>query len=432
MVSGILIVLGLVILLRGIGYGQFVTVVDDEEVSKDDVTIELIQEDKATQRSDVNVNSYVNVEGNDESDVAIVSENDIVMVQVEKLLAEMTLEEKIYQMFIVTPEQLTGVFTVTAAGNTTRKKLVQYPVGGLIYSSANLVSEEQTKMMLSEIQKISAEIEGVHLFLCVDEEGGRVARIANNKAFNVEKVVPMANVSSEKEAYSCGDIIGAYLSELGFNVDFAPDADVLTNSSNSVIGDRSFGSDAEIVTKYAVAYSDGLHANGIMSTFKHFPGHGATEADTHEGYAYTNRSYEELLETELKPFFAAQENGIDMVMVAHISIPTVIGDDTPCSLSEKMVTGVLRNKLQYEGIIITDALNMGVISENFDSSSAAIMAIKAGVDLILMPCDFKSAYSGIYAAVENGELSEKRIDESVKRILFAKIKLSEDNLKENF
>ena len=340
---------------------------------------------------------------------------------VEALLSEMTLEEKVYQMFIVTPEQLTGVSKVTAAGNLTKQKLKQYPVGGLVYFSANLVSRNQTKTMLTKVQKYANEIEGVDLFLCVDEEGGRVARVANNKAFRVKNVGPMANVSSEKEAYDCGETIGAYLSELGFNVDFAPDADVLTKSGSAVIGNRSFGSDAGLVTKYAVAYSNGLHAHGIMSTFKHFPGHGATEADTHEGSAYTNETYEELMATELQPFSAAQVCGVDLVMVAHISAPNVVGDDTPCSLSEKMITGILRTDLGYDGLVITDAMNMGAIAKNYDSGIAAKMAVKAGADIILMPSDFQAAYSGLYTAVRSGEISEERIDESVRRILTAKI-----------
>lgn len=341
---------------------------------------------------------------------------------VEALLSEMTLEEKVYQMFIVTPEQLTGASKVTAAGNLTKQKLQQYPVGGLVYFSANLVSRNQTKTMLTKVQKYANEIEGVDLFLCVDEEGGRVARVANNKAFRVENVGPMAKVSSEEEAYNCGETIGAYLSELGFNVDFAPDADVLTKSGSVVIGDRSFGSDAGLVTKYAVAYSNGLHAHGIMSTFKHFPGHGATEADTHEGYAYTNATYEELMATELQPFSAAQMCGVDLVMVAHISAPNVVGDDTPCSLSEKMITGILRTNLGYDGLVITDAMNMGAIAKNYDSGIAAKMAVKAGADMVLMPSDFQAAYSGLYTAVRSGEISEERIDESVRRILTAKVK----------
>lgn len=352
------------------------------------------------------------------------SEADAAAEKAEALLADMTLEEKIYQLFIVAPEQLTGISQVTAAGDATKAKLQQYPVGGLVYFSGNLVSADQTKTMLSNVQRFSNEIEGVDLFLCVDEEGGRVARVAKNGAFQVENMPSMASVSGEEEAFRCGDTIGAYLRELGFNVDFAPDADVLTNSANTVIGDRSFGSDPETVTKYAIAYSDGLHANGMMSTFKHFPGHGATEADTHEGYAYTGKSYEELMEAELKPFQAAGANGVDMVMVAHISVPAVTGDDTPSSLSERMITGILRGELGYDGLIVTDALNMGAIAQHYGSSAAAVKAVEAGVDLLLMPGDLQAAYSGIYNAVQNGEISEERIDESVRRILTVKVRLS--------
>lgn len=352
----------------------------------------------------------------------VVPEMDAVSERVEALLADMTLEEKIYQMFIITPEQLTGVSRVTAAGDATKASLKQYPVGGLVYFSGNLESIDQTKAMLSNVQRFANEIENVDLFLCVDEEGGRVARVAENEAFQLKNVAPMASVSSEEEAYRCGDTIGAYLSELGFNVDFAPDADVLTNGANTVIGDRSFGSDPDIVTKYAVACSDGLHAHGMMSTFKHFPGHGATEADTHDGYAYTDKSYEELAEAELRPFYAAKEHGVDMVMAAHISVPAVTGDDTPSSLSEQMITGILKGELGYNGLIVTDALNMGAVAAHYDSAEVSVKAVTAGVDLLLMPADFHAAYAGIYNAVQNGEISEERIDESVRKILTAKLK----------
>lgn len=349
--------------------------------------------------------------------------NETVSERVERLLNEMTLEEKIYQLFIVTPEQLTGVSTVTDAGSITKTKLREYPVGGLIYFSKNLISPTQTKNMLSGVQAFAKEIEGVPLLLCVDEEGGRVARIAKNPAFGVNNVGEMGNVSSAKEAYECGYTIGGYLSGLGFNVDLAPDADVITNSSNTVIGDRSFGTNPDIVTEYSVAYSNGLHANHVLSTFKHFPGHGATEADTHDGYAYTNKSYAELYEADLKPFAAAQKNNVDLVMAAHISVPNVIGDDTPCSLSYKMITEILRGELKYDGLVITDALNMGAVSKNYSASSAAVKAVQAGVDILLMPEDLQEAFSGIYEAVRSGEITEDRIDDSVRRILKAKLNL---------
>lgn len=400
-----------------------------EEISGSEETTSETKEESDSAQSETTDTSEKENSASEESEAPDTSqpetstdETDIEIV--ERLLSGMTLEEKIYQLFIVTPEQLTGVSTVTAAGNTTKTKLQEYPVGGLIYFSRNLISPAQTKNMLSGVQAFAKEIEGVPLLLCVDEEGGRVARIANNPAFGVNNVGAMGKVSSAKEAYECGYTIGNYLSGLGFNVDFAPDADVITNSSNTVIGDRSFGTNPDVVTEYSVAYSNGLHENNVLSTFKHFPGHGATQADTHYGYAYTNKSYEELYEADLKPFAAAQKNNVDLVMVAHISVPNVIGDDTPCSLSYKMITEILRGELKYDGLVITDALNMGAVSKNYSASSAAVKAVQAGVDILLLPADLQEAFSGIYEAVRSGEITENRINDSVRRILKAKLNLN--------
>ena len=222
-------------------------------------------------------------------------------------------------------------------------------------------------------------------------------------------------------------MIGQYLYKYGFNVDFAPDVDVLTNMENTIIGDRSFGSDKDTVVTFGKAYSDGLHEHEIMSTFKHFPGHGATKEDTHKGYAYTDTTYSELLENELQPFMKAEEYGVDFVMVSHISLPEIIGDETPCSLSQEMVTSVLRNEFGYNGIIITDALNMGAISELYDSGEAAKKAVMAGCDLLLTPVDFDKAYNSILSAVKSNEISEARIDESMERIIKTKYRCLEEN-----
>lgn len=349
------------------------------------------------------------------------SEEEKLMQEVDSILADMTLEEKVYQLFIITPEALTGSKTVTAAGDTTRKSMEKYPVGGLIYFAQNLKNPVQTTKMLQGVMELSYEVEGQPLFICIDEEGGRVARIGNNASFGVDKVECMQDVKDVKEAYAAGETIGAYLSKLGFNLDFAPDADILTNKDNTVIGDRSFGKNPDKVTELAGAVSDGLHSQNVLSTFKHFPGHGATLADTHEGFAYTDKTYEELLKSELKPFIAAGEKGVDVVMAAHISVPKVTGDDTPCTLSKKMITDVLRNDLGYEGIIVTDALSMGAITQKYDSAQASVMALDAGVDMLLMPQDFKQAAQGIFKAVKRGEISEERIDESLRRIIKAKL-----------
>lgn len=349
------------------------------------------------------------------------SEEEILNLEIDKILQQMTLDEKIYQLFIITPEALTRYETVTEAGETTKKSLQEHPVGGLVYFSKNLVNPEQTSKMLTNTLNYFYEIYGMPAFLCIDEEGGSVARIGNNKAFAVEKVPAMADISSKEEAYDVGCTIGRYLSDLGFNFNFAPDADVLTNSKNNVIGNRSFGEDAEQVINYATAVSDGLHSQNIMSIFKHFPGHGATTADTHEGFAYTDKTYEELLKDELQPFAAAGDAGVDGIMVSHISVPQIVGDNTPCTLSDVMITDILREDLQFNGLIVTDALDMGAITEKYSADEAAVMAISAGIDILLMPEDFEKAFTGIAKAVENGNITEERINESVRRIIRAKL-----------
>lgn len=352
-------------------------------------------------------------------EIAAVSEDGLLEMRADRILSEMSLEQKICQMFIVTPEALTDHVDVTTAGEATRSALERRPVGGLVYFSGNLTDRDQIMEMLRTVQGYAEEIEGMPLFLCVDEEGGRVARIGNAPDLGVPKVKPMQAVASEQEAYEAGYTIGSYLREFGFNLDFAPDADVLTNEKNTVIGDRSFGSDAGTVLCYAQAYARGLHDNGILSTFKHFPGHGATEADTHKGFAYTGKTYDELMAAELIPFAGA--SGTDVVMVAHIAVPSVTGSDLPCSLSCEMVTGILRGDLGYEGLIITDAMNMGAIVREYPSGQAAVMAVQAGVDMVLMPQDLEAAITGVMDAVARGELSEERIDGSVGRIIRAKL-----------
>ena len=349
------------------------------------------------------------------------SQDDIINEKTAELLDEMTLEEKIFQMFIVTPEQLTGLSTVTAAREQTKKSIETHPIGGIIYFDQNLINPNQVEEMLENVQAYSFEIEGLPLFLCIDEEGGRVSRIANKDSFGEKNVGTMENIETKEQAYEAGSTIGEYLSEYGFNVNFAPDADVITNSANLVIGDRSFGNDSEIVSEFAVAYSDGLHSQKVMSTFKHFPGHGATEADTHNGYAYMNKTYDELVENELKPFIIAEKNDVDFIMVAHISAPNIVGDNTPCTLSNKMIDEILRGDVGYKGLIITDALNMGAIEQNYSSNEACVQAVKAGNDILLMPKNLDEACMAIKNAVEAGEIDEKRIDESVSRIIKTKI-----------
>lgn len=352
---------------------------------------------------------------------------DPILLSAQQMIADMTLKEKVYQLFIVTPDALTGANPAVAAGEQTKKSLTDYPVGGLVYFAKNLTDEEQTKTMLANTQDYALETQELPLFLCVDEEGGKVARIAANPAFGVDNVGDMQDITQVDEAYKAGEYIGSYLQDLGFNLDFAPDADVRTNDADVAIGKRSFGSDPQQVSELAKAYSDGLHEHDVMSTFKHFPGHGAVAQDTHDGFAYTQKSYDELMQSEWVPFQKAGDYGIDVVMVGHISLPAVTGDDTPASLSEKMVSEILRTDLGYDGLIVTDALNMGAITQKYSSSEACVRAFAAGADLLLMPADFQEAADGMMQAVQDGSISEDRLDESLLRIVYAKLSWQQES-----
>lgn len=228
-------------------------------------------------------------------------------VSAEQILSEMTVEEKVLQLFMVTPEALTGYETVTAAGDHTRESIVRYPVGGIIYFAQNLQTPEQVKEMLGNTSRYYEEAGYPAPFLAVDEEGGQVARIGKQAVFGVERIGDMRTVGDQGdpgEASRIGNVIGSYLSELGFTLDFAPVADVLTDPDNKVIGNRSFGTDPSLVTDMVLAEARGLEDAGVWAVLKHYPGHGATRSDSHEGYAYTEKTLEELLEAELIPFQA--------------------------------------------------------------------------------------------------------------------------------
>ena len=350
------------------------------------------------------------------------TEEEKLDAKVQDLIAGMSLEEKVAQMFFVTPENLTGVDAATQAGETTRQALTQYPVGGLIYFSKNIYDEEQLTTMIRNSQSYSE----IPLFIGVDEEGGSlVARIANHPNFDVEKFPDMAEIGATGDpsrAYEVGSTIASYLKDYGFNLDFAPDADVLTNPNNTAIGVRSFGSDPDMTAQMVEQAVKGFQDHQVSAVIKHFPGHGGTTTDSHNGAAIVDRSLEELRSAEFLPFEAGIQAGVDMVMVGHLQVPQVISDDTPASLSSEMITDVLRNELGYDGIVITDSLSMGAITTYYTSADAAVKCIQTGGDMLLMPYSFTEAYQGVLDAVNSGEISEDRINESVTRILKVKCK----------
>ena len=332
---------------------------------------------------------------------------------VEAIISEMTLEEKVAGLFVVTPEGITGVDTAIQAGDGTKTALEKYPVGGLIYFKKNIQSEEQIKKMIEN----SVSYNKYPMFIAVDEEGGKVTRLAD--ALKLENIGPMAEIGStgdSNKAYEAMKTVGTYLTNYGFNLNFAPVADVLTNEDNASIGDRSFSSDPSVVSGMVTSAMNGLEEVGVTACVKHFPGLGDALEDTHNGLAVIDKSLDELKQTELVPFISAIENGANMIMVGHMSLPQVVGDNTPATMSKEVISDLLRSELGFNGVVITDAMNMGAITEYYGADEAAIRAFKAGADMVLMPEDFELAYEGVIAAVKDGTISEERINNSLKRV----------------
>ncbi len=344
------------------------------------------------------------------------------------LVAKMSLEDKVAQMFMVTPEALSKFNgSVVASGEQTKQAFAKRPVGGVIYNSANLQSPEQVKTMLSNLQKYSKDRVGIPVFIAVDEEGGTVARVSGSKSMGIKPYPNMSEVGAGKDsnrALQIGTEMGKYLADLGFNIDFAPDADVLTNPQNNLLKYRAFSSDPQTVTTMTAAFTKGLQTSGVLATYKHFPGHGSTSADSHKGITVSQQDVTELEQVDLVPFKDAVAKDVKLIMVSHVCFPKAFGDNTPASLSKKVVTGWAREKLQYQGILITDAMSMGAISDNYQPSEAAVKAIQAGIDIVLDPKDFDAAYQGVLAAVKSGKISQEQVNQAVTRIVATKLELN--------
>lgn len=326
----------------------------------------------------------------------------------QALLDNMSLEEKIYQLFIVAPEQLSG------SGDA----LIQ--VGGVIFFAENIQNPEQVTRMIADMQAASR----LSLFIAVDEEGGAVARLGRNPAMGTTAFPPMGDIGASgdtENARNVGRTIGNDIKSFGFNLNFAPVADVNSNPNNPVIANRAFSSDPNITADMVAACVGGFKESGVLCTLKHFPGHGDTSEDSHYGAASSYKTLKDLQACELLPFQAGIAAGADMVMTGHISLPNVTGNDTPASLSYEITTELLRGQLGFDGLIVTDSMTMEAITDHFTSDDAAVQALQAGADIILMPADLHSAASGILHAVNNGKITEKRLDESVYRILYAKL-----------
>ena len=353
--------------------------------------------------------------------------------EVDVQISKMTLREKVGQMFYVRPEcldttihfnLLSGIdassdditkIRLQAVNETMKGVNEKYPVGGIILYAHNIEDEAQLARFIPQIRALKGSP-----LLCIDEEGGRVARIGKNTNFNVETFESMGAIGATgdpKNAYYCGNTIGTYLKRYGIDIDFAPVADVNTNPENIVIGARAFSDDPAVAAPMVTNYLQGLKDAGVTGCIKHFPGHGDTKADTHFGYAQSLKTWDEMLNCEMVTFKAGIQWGCQLIMTAHISAPKVTGSDIPSTMSSVILQDKLRKELGYQNIIITDAMEMGAITQQYNCAEAAVGCIQAGVDIVLGPQNFPEAFDAVIAAVNNGTISEERINQSVRRIM---------------
>lgn len=369
---------------------------------------------------------------------------------IKAIIDKMTLEQKVAQLFVVSPETLTGVDSVQYAGDMTYQALQDYPVGGIVFAKDNIDSSSQFGTMTDNLQSYSEEISGLPLFLAAAEEGGSASVLGNNdnldeyyensysddgsdysssSANSVHSGAPSMSEIGRKDdstnAYEAGKSIGSLMSAYGLNLDLAPVADVLSGNSTG-IGDRTFGTDAQTVSDMALEVIRGIQEEDVNAAMKYFPGYGAASSNM-SGFPVINSSLDELKKKEFLPYSNAIAQGMDFVMVGHISVPNVTGDDTPASLSEKMISEVLRKDLGFKGIVMTDYLNDKTIVKNYGAADAAVKAIQAGADLLLEPDDLEAAYEGVLKAVKKGDITEDRLDESIYRILRVKLSMQDES-----
>lgn len=341
---------------------------------------------------------------------------DPMLYAAQQTLAGMTLEEKVYQLFFVTNRELTGEYYADVAGDATREALEAKPVGGIVFDSDNIFDREQLTAMIADTQSYS----GIPLLIGVEEEGGYnsyLNRIGVTGYYSEMGVYGDGNESDR--IYEIGSEIGAAITEIGFNIDLAPIADSLTNVYNNEIGRRAFSSDPEITAGLVKQMVRGLHDGGCMSCLKYFPGLSASNMDSRYGAAVSNQTMEDV-QNNLLPFIEGIENGADMIMVSHLCLPNIVGENRPSDLSPQIVSELLRGQIGYEGVVMTDSFQKGAISYNYNVGDAAVAAVQAGCDVIYMPDDLTAAAQAILNAVENGDLTEERINESVLRILLLK------------
>ena len=350
-----------------------------------------------------------------------ISENNNEIEEVDKIkdkVESMSLEEKIGQLFIVG-------FESEEINDEIVDLVKNQKVGGLIYFSRNIVDSNQIINLNNEIKAIEKDIP---LFISVDEEGGVVSRVPE-EFVKLPSSGYIGQFNDENLSYNVGKIIAKELNSLGFNMDFAPVLDIDSNPNNTVIGERAFGNNSEIVSRLGIKTMEGIKDGKIIPVVKHFPGHGDTDVDSHYGLPIVKKTLEELENLEFIPFKNAIDNGADVVMISSIILES-IDNEYPATMSKKVTTDILRDSLGFDGVIATDDMTMGAIVDNYNLADAVIMSINAGSDLVLVCHGYDDIINSIVAvkdAVNSKIISEEKIDESVYRILKLKDKYNVNN-----
>ncbi|MDY0395868.1 glycoside hydrolase family 3 N-terminal domain-containing protein [Virgibacillus halophilus] len=359
-------------------------------------------------------------------------QKDNLDAKVQKIMADMSIEEKVGQLFIVhvygktaTDEAYEQTNIDQERGGKNFKEVIEkYHIGGVIYFNwtDNItipLDARQVNNLSNDIQKVAMNDNGIPLFVSTDQEGGIVQRVVE-PATVFPGNMALGATGSEQLANASGRVLGEELKSLGINVDFAPSLDVNMNAENPVIGVRSFGEDPEMVSRLGVSQIEGYNQENIISTAKHFPGHGDTDTDSHYALPIIDHDLKTLHDIDLKPFKAAIDEGVDAIMTGHIVVPALDDSGLPATLSKPILTDLLRDEMGFDGLIITDSLGMSganVVPEE----RVGVEAFKAGADILLNPPNVELAYNGVLDAVESGEISEKRLDASVFRILKKKM-----------
>lgn len=349
------------------------------------------------------------------------SEEEKLKKKIEDTISKMSLNEKVGQMIVISYEneytdELDNILKVVKPG-------------GFIVFPQNVTTYNGTVEYISKVKNTAT----IPMLISIDQEGGRVQRIKNISDVNVQTIPAMLELGKTNDtelSYNVGTVLAKELSAFGVNADFAPVLDVFSNPNNTVIGNRAFGTDSNTVIKMALPFAHGMESQGIIPTFKHFPGHGDTTSDSHVELPVVTKTKEELYQNELLTFKAAIEDNAQIIMTAHIALPNVTGDYTPATMSKVIINDILRNELGFNGVVITDAINMRALRDNYTIDEICSYSINAGVDMILMPLDPIEASNTIENLVNNGTISEERINESVKRILTLKYKNKLDEEKE--